>query len=252
MLLLIIIGSIFLLIAGVGYVLTNPQVIEDMRATLQQMLRSANDAQQLAKDVQGLGQRVSPDASIDQQFADLRLGEMVEIHPDRDNVLERKERSVTCLGVLQAQERNGRNFRDRKEPWRFFVLDDSIMLFERPDGWCWFDMSDSSVLGGESAREFDNAGEMFSSKGQSPRSHTITWKRKKLAILDVGYLKFERMQGTCHLDHGEMVKYMLAEAENGTLIYVENLKVGTDRVWSDGKALGMSMKPYVGNILRAA
>jgi hypothetical protein len=249
---LLIIGILLVLAGLVGYVIFNPHVIQDFRNAIQAITRSTNDARQLASDLQGLRGRVSPDASVDERFFDLRLHETVDINPDKKKVLERKERSVSCHGTLEAQERNRREFRDRGEPWRFIMLDDEVMLFLRPDGWNYFEKRSSIVLTGESARAFDTAGEEFSKRGQVARSHSFTWSRKKWTILDVGYLRFDRLQGACRLNHGEMIKYLLAEDEGGNLMYVENLKTGTDRVWLVGKALGMSIEPYVDNILRAA
>ena len=194
--------------------------------------------------------RISSEASIDKQMADLRLNETAELESTPD-ALSRMERAVSCRGILHALNREGREFTDRGEQWQMLIFDGIIMLLRRPDGWFWFNQGDALILPGDSAREFDDAGIAFSQKGQVPRSVTFPWRGHTLSILDVGYLRFDLEEGECHIADQDMVKFLLAEDENGHLVYLENLKMGTDRVWRNGIALGMTIKPYVGKLLRA-
>ena len=134
------------------------------------------------------------------------------------------------------------------------MLDEDTLVFQRRDFACSF--SQFVVLGEQEADIFNEPGERFSApKGRRPsqqaRSVTFQWKSYTLALLDVGYAKFVRKEGKCHLVHDAMIKWMLAEDQKGQLFFLENLKSGTDRIWIQGTNLGTSIAPYVGKITRA-
>ncbi len=250
---LVIFGFVILLVAGLGYLLSNPQHIRDLKEWITTVRKSTNVLVQVANETKASMSRIPYDAPIEKQFEDLRSGETVEIDLDSVNVLERKERVVTCRGQLCALNRSDRNFTDRGENWPVFILDGTIMLIKRPDGWFWFDKGNAIVLEGESASMFDEAGVTFSEQyDQVPRSYSFKWNGQKLTVLDVGYLRYEQTDGTSHLPNGMMVKYMLAEDTQKNIIYLENVKAGADRVWKMGHALGMTIQQYCGKILRAA
>lgn len=236
------IASIFTII-GVAVVLVVIVVLFDPKKAKQLF-------QKLRERSAVLQSRISSEAPIDKQFKDLRLNETAEFDSTPD-APSRLERAVSCRGVLQALNREGREFTDRGEQWQMLIFDEMIMLLRRPDGWFWFTQDDTLILPGDSAREFDDAGIAFSQKGQVPRSVTFPWRGHTMSILDVGYLRFDLEEGECHIADQDMIKFLLAEDENGHLVYLENLKMGTDRVWRNGIALGMTIKPYVGKLLRA-
>ncbi len=247
---LVLVGGILLLLALVGYLYKNPQVL----GGLADRLRLAQGKIQAAKNASGSPQTVatsvrprSDDLTPTEQFEDLHAGEFVEFTDVADG--QTTEYEVTGTGRHQAQNRQGKDFTPRGEEYPMYVLDGERMLFERPDGWYVFNRYD--VLIGEEARAFDAAGEAFSKAGQIARGHSFTWKGKKLTILDVGYTIYQHGGGKSHLSDAAMNKYMLAELADGSVVYLENLKVGQDRVWY-GKSLGQDLKPYVGRVLRAA
>lgn len=246
--LLIVLGFLVLIGAIVGYVIKNPQVIGSLAKKLQKTQQAIEEADQPSTQVRTSTRPRTDDVSLTEQFRDLRVGEWVEYDPN-SNALQRTEYQVSARGTHQALNRSGREFYPKGEEYPLYELDERQMLFERPDGWFVFDQA--VTLEGESAREFDSAGETFSVQyRQQPRSYTFTWRGQRLTILDVGYMKYEHQAGKCHLSDGTMIKYMLAERDDGCVVYLENLKAGTDRVWI-GKMLGSDLNPYLGRVLRA-
>ncbi len=240
---LIVIGTLVIVGAIGMYLFKNPEVLGKIAVKLQKTQRVI---QEIPKEDPTTA-RPRDEATTTEKFRDLQTGEWVEFDPNPEQVI-RDDRQVTGRGVHQALNRSGREFSPKGEQYPLYMLDNE-MLMERPDGWYWF--GHTINLEGESAHEFDVAGEAFSAKGQIPRSHSFDWRGTTLTLLDVGYESYQHLGGLCHLPDGSMVKYLLAERADGAIVYLENLKVGTDRVWV-GKKLGMDITPYVGRILRAA
>lgn len=192
--------------------------------------------------------QASDKLSVDEQVLDLRAGEFVTFTDTPGNVGQ--ELQVTATGALQALNRAGREFTPREgERYQLIALESELLLMSRPDGWVY--LNTHTVLIGEDARQFDGWGEAFSAKGQSPRSVSFTYRNKRWAILDVGYLRYDHVGGKSHLADREMIKYLIAEGEGGSVLYLENKKTGQDRVWF-GRLLGPRLNDYVDRVLRAA
>lgn len=141
-----------------------------------------------------------------------------------------------------------RNFAETGEKYLVFEFEKDMFFIQRPDGW--FGFNQSIILEGEEANQFNEAGTVFSQKGQTPRCHSFTWRDKQLSILDVGYLRYQHLEGKSHLKTGNMVKWMLSENEadgNKTVYFLENLKEGTDRIWI-GKSFGMNLDKDIADI----
>lgn len=243
----LIIGGILIVVAAiVGYIIKNPQMLEAIAKKLQKTRQVIEEAKEDAV-VPTTDRPRTDDSTVTEQFRDLRVGEWVEYDPDPNAIL-RTEYQVSARGTHQALNRSGREFYPKGEEYPLYELDEKLMLFERPNGWFVFDQA--IALEGESASEFNVAGETFSVQyGQRPRSYSFTWRGIRLTILDVGYMQYQHLGGKCHLPDNAMIKYMLAERDDGRVVYLENVKAGTDRVWI-GRKLGSDLNPYLGRVLR--
>lgn len=248
---LILIGTAFVLGTGVVYVLANPEKIGEARAAMMNFLQSARKSQDelkgLNSDLHG-GRRVPDTEPIDDQFSDLRIGEMAEIGPGSTKT----EYKATGTGFFKAQNRDGRNYADRGEDWPVWNFQNKWLVFQRPEGWYAFPFDSRIALPPEEVTLFSQQGEIFSDGGQKWGSTKFRWNDQNLAILDVGYLHVSVTAGNIGTTDNMYVKYVLARNSKGDILFCANNMTGTDYMYVDGVSIGKSVKPFVGTLTRAA
>lgn len=245
------------LAAMVLIVISNPEILGDLGKKLirtKEVIETQQSAMNFTRD---MGSRPnSSSASVDEQFQDLRVGELFKFDSSGMKSVTGFEYQVKGTGRHHAQNREGRTYQDRGDSYPMYEGDDFLMM-QRTDGWFFF--TKQLRLVGESEKPLAEAGIVFDEKyGQQPGVFKFNWSDPngtalELTFTDIGYTRFEVGSGTVHIPDGKLVKYVLAQTndlERPTL-YLEIVKDGPKIVWY-GYSLGTSLEGYVFDVLRAA
>jgi hypothetical protein len=248
-------GLVGLVIIAIGFLVTNPARIRAFRETLQNLIRSAGKS---TTELEGLrndlkGTRVPADAPADDRFADLRIGEMVELALKEAG--RKIEVTLTAHGIFHGLNRrpNSQIYSRRGEEWSVWVFENNIMIIRRPEGYFGFTIKKRVAVSPEGGEKFNKAGEVFSHEPymQEARSYTFKAQGIDITVVDVGYFEVETRGGTLPSPDAMKVKYLLGEDPQGNTVLFTNNFVGTDYFWADGVFMGESIEPYIGAMTRA-
>ncbi|MDD4937628.1 MAG: hypothetical protein PHX34_01200 [Candidatus Shapirobacteria bacterium] len=190
------------------------------------------------------------DKSLTDKFLELTAGDFVSFGLNPFSPSGERDWELKVKGIFYCLNHNGPNFWRNGGEYPFFGFGKDVFFIKRPDGWYGFNQA-IILQGDEADGAFKQAGEDFSKTGQIPGSISLFWRGKSYPVNDVGYLEYQGLRKTSHLDIGDKIKFMIfkEETDPNVVYFLENIKRkdATDRVCV-GMYLGMDLDSHIVDI----
>ncbi len=249
--LLVVIGVLCLIVAGVWYLYHNPHILGNWATNLRRTQRHVEDFRQEVR-TEGLQEAIQPEPTpLQEEMAfDLSAARLNdEFHFDlngdysRVNGVKLVVRLTGNLIALIPPQAQGGRYQEKGEVYEVIIAEDlggeDYVLIQHSAGL--IVLTQDEPLTDGLKQQFKEVGLAYSQAGQTGNAHSINHKGVTLTFMDVGYHRFDSedgrsdIRGRMYLPEADglpgVVKFGLFQGDDGYHYFIEQLSQAQSLLW---------------------